>query len=89
MASSKVSTRIFYSYDDKKFIFLPICAISFVNGKLNKKEKNYQTTYNRLIGNKNVKEIGNIYTGEWVGVYKKMENIWKVDIKGIIRHLMF
>ena len=28
--------------------------------KLNKKEKNYQTTYNRLIGNKNVKEIGNI-----------------------------
>ncbi|MBS1363924.1 MAG: type II CRISPR RNA-guided endonuclease Cas9 [Bacilli bacterium] len=67
----QVSTRIFYSYDDKKFIFLPICAISFVNGKLNKKEKNYQTTYNRLIGNKNVKEIGNIYTGEWVGVYKK------------------
>ena len=78
----QVSTRIFYSYDDKKFIFLPICAISFVNGKLNKKEKNYQTTYNRLIGNKNVKEIGNIYTGEWVGVYKKNGEYFEGRYKG-------
>ena len=67
----QVSTSIFYAYEDKKFIFLPICAISFINGKLNEKENNYQTTYNRLIGNKKVTKIGNIYTGEWVGVYKK------------------
>ncbi len=78
----QVLTRIFYSYEDKKFIFLPICAISFVNGKLNKKEKNYQTTYNRLIGNKNVKEMGNIYVGEWVGVYKKNGEYFEGRYKG-------
>ena len=68
---AQVFVKIFYSYEEEKFIFLPVCAISFKNGKLDRDEKQYKTTYNRLIGTKKVKEIGDIYCGEWIKVYKK------------------
>lgn len=68
---SQVCTRIFYSYDDKKYIYLPICAISFKNKKLDESDKFYIETYNRLIGNKNVIKIADVYTGDWIRVIKK------------------
>lgn len=68
---SQVCTKIFYSYTDNKFIFLPINKISFKNGKLDQRDKFYQETYERIIGNKNVKEISDVYCGEWIGAIKK------------------
>ena len=64
-------TRIFYSNTSKKFIFLPICAISFKNKKIDTNEKYYKETYNRIIGNDEVIEICDIYCGEWVGCINK------------------
>lgn len=68
---SQVCTRIFYSYDDKKYIFVPICAISFKNKKLDENDSFYIETYNRLVGNKDVIKISDAYTGDWIKVIKK------------------
>ena len=46
---------------------MPICAVSYKNGKLNKNDKCYLETYKRIIGDDCVMEITDIFSGEWIG----------------------
>lgn len=72
---SQVCTRIYFSYSKNKFIFMPLCAISYKNGKLDPEDKYFIESYNRLIGNDNVAFISDIYCGEWIGsINKKNES---------------
>lgn len=67
----QVCTRIFYSLDEQKFVFLPIYSICFKNKQVNENDPYYKQLYNYFIGEKNVKYLFDVYCGNWVGAYKK------------------
>lgn len=68
---SQVATRIYYSYDDEKYLFVPLAAICYKDGKLDENDEYYKQTYSRIVGDRNVLKIGDIYSGEWVKVINK------------------
>lgn len=74
-ALAQVCTRIVYSKNKNRFIFIPLNAISYKNNKLDEENFYYQETYNRLVGNDEVVLIGDIHCGEWIKVFKKNESI--------------
>lgn len=67
----QVCTRIFYSYDDQKFIFMPLYSICFKNKKVDPNNNYYKQLYDYYIGNKKVKRMFDVYCGNIIGAYKK------------------
>lgn len=67
----QVCTRIFYSYDDQKFIFIPLYSICFKNKKVDPNNNYYKLLYDYYIGNKKVKIMFDVYCGNIIGAYKK------------------
>lgn len=67
----QVCTRIFYSYDDKKFIFMPLYSICFKNKKVDPNNNYYKQLYDYYIGDKKVKTMFDVYCGNILGAYKK------------------
>lgn len=72
-------TDIYYNDANNRFIFIPVYTVSvdLNNKKINRKERYYLETYNRLIGNTNanIKYIGTIFNGEWCKIFKKNDKI--------------
>lgn len=79
---SQYCTQIFWDCDKNCFLYLPIFCISvnLTTKKINKKDLNYQYFYNKVIGNKNVRHISNLFNGDYVEVIKSNGNI----IKGFV-----
>lgn len=67
----QVCTRLFYSLNEQKFIFMPIYAICYKNKKIDETNKYYKELYNYFVGNNDVKKLFDINCGNWLGVYKK------------------
>lgn len=70
----QVCTRIFYSYDDQKFIFMPLYSICFKNKKVDLNNNYYKQLYDYYIGDKKVKIMFDVYCGNILGAYKKDES---------------
>ncbi len=68
---AQASVRIYYSIDEQKFIFMPIYAICYKNGKIDRNNKYYIELCKKYIENKKVKYMFDIYCGNVLGVYKK------------------
>ena len=67
----QVCTRIFYSYDERKFIFMPLYSICFKNKEVDSDNVYYKQLCEYYIANKNVKYVFDVYCGNIVGAYKK------------------
>ena len=67
----QVCTSIYYSYTDSKFVFLPIQAICFKDGKLDENNLFYKETRYKVLGDRDAKFISNVYRGEWIGFVDK------------------
>lgn len=68
---TQICTQIFYDEEKKKYVFLPINKICVKSGKIDENNEYYRMIYNKLIGDKKLKFIDNIYCGDCVDVIKK------------------
>lgn len=70
---SQYCTDLYFSKTTNRFIFVPVYTVSvdLNEKKINRQEKYYVETYNRLIGNQTIKFIGTLFNNEWCEVYKK------------------
>lgn len=64
-------TSVYYSYDDKKFVFMPIYAICIKNGKIDETNQYYKQVYQEFVGNKKVKKMFDLYCGNVISAVKK------------------
>lgn len=67
----QVCTRIFYSYDEQKFIFMPLYSICFKNKEVDLNNTFYEQLYGYYIGDKKVKSMFDVYCGNIIGAYRK------------------
>lgn len=70
---SQSCTRVYIDIDNKRFVFLPIFAISMDldNRVINENDYYYKMNYQKYIGDNNVKHIVDLYNGEYIEVIKK------------------
>lgn len=76
---SQYFTRVYYDIENKNFLFLPIYSISinFNTKKIKENDKYYKENYKRLIGDKKVEKVCDLFNGNIIEVTKKDESIHK------------
>lgn len=70
-------TQIYEDLDNKKFVFLPIFALSvdLHSKRINKDNFYYKLLYQKYIGTKNIKYICSLYNGNYLEITKKTDKI--------------
>lgn len=69
---SQLFTRVYYDIENNSFAFLPVhvICVNTNTGKINKDHKLYKYNYQKIIGERKVKHIVDLYKGNMIKVIK-------------------